>query len=61
MKYYVTMAIDGRFTCEVDANSFEEAREKAREEYYDADLGVLESIDATVINAEDEKGNFYDY
>lgn len=39
MKYYVTMAIDGRFTCEVDANNFEEAREKAREEYYDADLG----------------------
>lgn len=61
MKYYVTMAIDGRFTCEVDANNFVEAKEKAIDKYYDTDFGGLECIDATVVNAEDEKGNFYDY
>lgn len=61
MKYYVTMAIDGRFTCAVDADNFEEAKEKARNEYYDADFGELECIDAEAVNAEDENGNFHDY
>lgn len=61
MKYYVTMAIDGRFTCAVDADNFEEAKEKARNEYYDADFGELECIDAEAVNAEDESGNFHDY
>lgn len=61
MRYYVTMAIEGRFTCGVEANDLKEAKEKAIEEYYDADFGVLESIDAQAIKAEDEDGNFYDY
>lgn len=61
MKYYVTMAIDGRFTCEVEANGLDEAKEKAIEEYYDADFGVLECIGAQAVNAEDEDGNLYDY
>lgn len=61
MKYYVTMAIDGRFTCEVEANGLDEAKEKAIEEYYDADFGVLECIEAQAVNAEDEDGNLYDY
>ena len=49
MKYYVTMAIDGRFTCEVEANGLDEAKEKAIEEYYDADFGVLECIEAQLM------------
>ena len=61
MKYYVTMAIDGRFTCEVEANGLDEAKEKAIEEYYDADFGVLECIEAQTVNVEDEDGNLYDY
>ena len=36
-------------------------KEKAIEEYWDADFGVLECIDAQAINAEDENGNLYDY
>ena len=61
MRYYVTMAIEGRFTCEVEAKDLKEAKEKAIEEYWDADFGVLECIDAQAINAEDENGNLYDY
>ena len=36
-------------------------KEKAIKEYWDADFGVLESIDAQAIKAEDEDGNSYDY
>ena len=61
MRYYVTMAIDGRFTCEVEAIDLKEAKEKAIEEYWDADFGVLECIDAQTINAEDEDVILYDY
>ena len=61
MRYYVTMAIEGRFTCGVEANGLDEAKEKAIEEYYDADFGVLECIEAQVVNAEDENGNLHDY
>ena len=61
MRYYVTMAIEGRFTCEVEAKDLKEAKEKAIEEYWDAPPPPLECIDAQAINAEDEDGNFYDY
>ena len=61
MMYYVTMAIEGRFICGVEAKDLKEAKEKAIEEYWDADFGVLECIDAQAINAEDENGNLYDY
>lgn len=61
MKFWVTMAIDGRFICEVDAEDFEKAKEKANAMYCDADFGELECIDAKVVNAEDEKGNFVDF
>lgn len=61
MKYYVGVAIDGRFYVEVEAKDLEEAREKAIEEYENADFGCLECIEAEVINADDEDGNTYDY
>ena len=61
MKYWVTMRIDGRFTCEVEANSLEEARDKAAVKYYDADFGELECIDAEAVNAETEDGILWDY
>ena len=38
MKIWVTMAVNGRFTCEVDAVGFEKAKEKANEMYCDADF-----------------------
>ena len=61
MKYYITMAISGRFTCEVEAKNLKEAKENAIEKYSEADFGVLESIDAKAVNAEDENGITTDY
>lgn len=61
MTYYVTYAIDGRFTAEVEADSIEEAKAKAEGKYYDADFGALECIDAYPVNCEDEEGNLTDF
>lgn len=61
MIYYVTYAIDGRFTCEVEADNPKDAKNKAEEKYYDADFGDLECVDAYPVNCEDEKGNLTDY
>lgn len=61
MTYYVTYAIDGRYTAEVEADSIEEAKKKAEEKYYDADFGDLECVDAYPVNCEDEDGNLTDY
>lgn len=45
-KYYVTVKISGEYVAEVEASSFEEAKEKAIDAYYDADFGDLTEIDA---------------
>lgn len=58
MKYYVTFKIDARYIAEVEANSLEEALEKADDAYMDADFGVAEDIDGEAIIVEDEKGNY---
>ena len=59
MKYYVTYRIDARYIAEVDANSLEEAFEKADDEYCEADFGVAEEIvGEEIILIEDEQGNF---
>lgn len=61
MKYYVSLAIDGRYHTVVDANNFEDAKEKAIEMYQDANFGDLECIECNPVNAEDENGVFKDY
>lgn len=61
MTYYVTYAVDGRFTAEVEADSIEEAKAKAEYQYYDANFGQLECIDAYPVNCEDEEGNLTDF
>lgn len=61
MTYYVTYAVDGRFTAEVEADSIEEAKAKAESKYYDADFGQLECIDSYPVNCEDEEGNLTDF
>lgn len=61
MKYYVSLAIDGRYHVVVDADNFEDAKEKAIDMYCDANFGDLECIDCTPVNAEDENGVFKDY
>ena len=58
MKYYVTYKIDARFIAEVEADSIEEAMDKAEDAYMDADFGVAEDIDGESIIVEDEKGNY---
>lgn len=58
MKYYVTYKVEARYIAEVEADSIEEARNKASEEFCDADFGVAEDIDGEDIIVEDEKGNF---
>lgn len=61
MKYYVSIAVDGRVYCEVEARDPEEAKEKAEEAFFEADLGELECIDTAFVNCEDEDGNLIDY
>ena len=58
MKYYVTYKVEARYIAEVEADSIEEARNKASEEFSDADFGVAEDIDGEDIIIEDENGNY---
>ena len=58
MKYYVTYKIDARYIVEVEADSLEEAMEKAESEYIDADFGVASDIDGEAIIVEDENENY---
>lgn len=61
MKYYVIMRVNGRFTCEVEAESLEDAKTKAGDAYSDADFGALECIDADFVTAEDSNGDYHDF
>lgn len=58
MTYYVSYKIDARYIAEVEANSLEEAMQKAEENYIDADFGAAQDIDGEPIIVEDESGNF---
>ena len=61
MKYTVGVAIKGRVYVEVDATSFEEARQKANIAVCEYDFNELEYVDWHAVNAEDEMGKFIDY
>lgn len=61
MKYVVSVAIDGRIDVEVDADSFEEAKDKAVLQAGDSDWNRIELVSCNPVNAEDENGNFKDY
>lgn len=59
MKYYVTYAVDARFVAKVEADSIEEAMEKAEVEYMDDDFGDIDDVvDVEIVTVEDEKGNY---
>lgn len=58
MKYYVTYRIEARYVAEVEADSLEEAMDKAESEYIDADFGEAEDIGGHEVLVEDEKGNY---
>lgn len=59
-EYCVGYKVEGRYYAYVEAESVDEAREKAKEEFYDADFGELEDIgncETEQINVSDEDGN----
>ena len=57
-KYYITYKVDARYIAAVEADNLEEAKEKAEEEFCDADFGETVDIDGEVIIVEDENGNY---
>ena len=61
MKYYVSVAVDGRIDIEVEANSFDEAKSKAEIEVIDKNFGALSDIEWSCVNAESETGEFKDF
>lgn len=65
MKYYVTFAVDGTITTEIEANSDEEAKNIIFNENVfpgDADFGNLENSEAELIQVEREDGEtIYEY
>lgn len=61
MKYMVSVAIDGRIDVEIEANSFEEAKQLAVYEVWNEDWNRMEMININPVNAEDKNGNFIDY
>lgn len=62
MKYFVSVAVDGRLDIEVEANSFEEAKERAELLDGKYDWNMLEIVShLTAVNAEDETGKSIDY
>lgn len=56
--YFVKMKIDARYTTEVEADSLEEARKKAEENFSNADFGEASDIDGNVVVIEDSDGNY---
>ena len=52
------MKVEARFVAEVEAESQEDARVAAIEQWQDADFGVAEDITGECIIVEDENGNY---
>lgn len=57
MEYVVNLAVTSRMQVRVEADSIEEAIEKANSIMSDADCGPLSDIDWETKNVEDSKGN----
>lgn len=58
-KYTVSLALDCRVDMEVEADSFDEAFEKAKSRTYD--WNKVEVVGNKPVNATDENGNMEDY
>lgn len=58
MKYYATFVVDTRYIAEVEADSLEEAKEKAEDAFSGADFGVAGNIDGELAVIEDEDGDY---
>ena len=55
---YVTYKVEARYIAEVEADNLEEARNKANENFFNANFGIAEDIDGEDIIVEDENGNY---
>ena len=60
LKYTVRIAVDGRVDVDVEAETPEEAFDKAKEAFLDADLARMEVVGAKPVNCTDEAGNLVD-
>ena len=58
MKYYVTFKVEARYVAEVEANSLEEAKDKADSSFFDTDFGEAEDINGEAIIVENEDGDY---
>lgn len=56
--FYVTYKIDARYVAKIKAKNLEEAKQKASEDFSDADFGAAEDIDGEPIIIENEAGDF---
>ena len=61
MKYTVSIAIDGRVDVDVEADNPEAAKDKALQALMDIDMGNIELIHTSAVNATDENDNLTDF
>ena len=61
MEYTISFKVDGRLSVKVQADNIQEAFEKGKVAFEDADLKDMEFIDAEPVNCTDEDGNLTDY
>lgn len=56
--YYVTFAIDGRYTVCVQADNLEQAKHEATLDFEAENFGEMEFVDSKLAIVEDENGNY---
>lgn len=58
MTYYVTFAVEGRYTAMVEADSLEEAKAAGEAEFWTCDLNEMECISGDIVVIENGKGDY---
>jgi hypothetical protein len=56
-EFIVTFKVDIRLPIKVRAKNIEEAKEKARQEFGEADLSNADFVDCDIVSIEDKDGN----
>ena len=56
--FYVTFAIDARYTVCVQADNLEQAKREATLDFEAEDFGEMEFVDSKLTIVEDENGNY---
>lgn len=61
MKYFFSIAVNSRCDVAVTANSLDEAKEKALDEFRELDLGqTTDVVDYEIASCSDGDGNYFD-